>query len=280
CRLGWRARHVYLGSLPAIRPASRGSSSRILDDLVASLEERGAAEVAMGSFDAEWMPEESARGKLRGAREEFHVALDSPDALLAQMGSTHRRRVRKGDSAGWRLVALSGEVGSEALYRVQVTAGQRARTRGKGFRVRKRVDLGESTPSEDWPWCGVLVFATYAGDELLAADMVGWAAGRAFYIRGGSTPAGYEASAAFWAHWTIMSRLGEAGLTEYNLGGVPGDAHEQGHSQHGLWRFKKDFGGRRVICRGWEVTLRPGHMKLHSVLNRLRGRHEGNPRGS
>lgn len=272
CRLGWRSRHVRVPSLPAIGRSHRDSGGEILGALIEALGARGAAEVSLGSFDAEWVP--SSRGipgEPGPLREEFRVPLEDPSDLLSAMGSSHRRKVRKGEAADWELRVLDGEEGSDALHRVQVAAARRSRERGDGFSPGDPVHLGADGGSDAWPWCGVRVFGAFAGDELLSADLVGWAAGRAFYVRGGSTPRGYELAAAFWAHWQIMSRLRASGLTLYNMGGVPAGAAERGHPQHGLWRFKKDFGGTAVTCRGWKALLRPGHVKLHGVLNRLRG---------
>jgi lipid II:glycine glycyltransferase (peptidoglycan interpeptide bridge formation enzyme) len=121
-----------------------------------------------------------------------------------------------------------------------------------------------------WPPWGLQLFGAVEGEEVLSAALIGWAGARAFYVTGGSTPAGYESAAAFWMHWSIMLRLREAGLQVYNLGGVPADAAEEGHVQHGLFRFKRGFGGSPVACGGGSATLHPGHAKRHALASRLK----------
>ena len=44
--------------------------------------------------------------------------------------------------------------------------------------------------------------------------------------------------------YSLLARAKEQGLRELNLGGVPADAEREGHPQHGLFEFKRGFGGR------------------------------------
>ncbi|MHC4180920.1 MAG: hypothetical protein ACYSWU_25770 [Planctomycetota bacterium] len=41
----------------------------------------------------------------------------------------------------------------------------------------------------------------------------------------------------------LLARLREQGVEEVNIGGVPADAANPDHPQHGLYCFKRGFGG-------------------------------------
>jgi lipid II:glycine glycyltransferase (peptidoglycan interpeptide bridge formation enzyme) len=103
----------------------------------------------------------------------------------------------------------------------------------------------------------------------LAAALVGWANRRAFYLIGGSTPAGYERDAAQWLHWRIMCALRVRGFAYYNLGGTPSSAAQAGDPAHGLYRFKTGFGPEVVSCRSLGWTLSEGHARAHHLVGRL-----------
>jgi lipid II:glycine glycyltransferase (peptidoglycan interpeptide bridge formation enzyme) len=124
------------------------------------------------------------------------------------------------------------------------------------------------------PW-GSATFVARDGDKLLAAVLVGWAAGRAYYIAGGSTTEGYRRSASVWLQWRVMAECAGRGRLTYNLGGVPAGAAESGHAQHGLHRFKAGFGAAVTPARGAHWRLKPAHLKLHAVMSRLAARFRG-----
>ena len=95
---------------------------------------------------------------------------------------------------------------------------------------------------------------------------MGWANRRAFYLIGGSTPAGYARDAAQWLHWRIMCALADMGFTHYNLGGTAASAVNSEDPAHGLHRFKTGFGAEVVSCRSVGWTLRPAHAQAHRVV--------------
>jgi lipid II:glycine glycyltransferase (peptidoglycan interpeptide bridge formation enzyme) len=109
------------------------------------------------------------------------------------------------------------------------------------------------------------MFAAWNGDTPLAAALIGWGNGRAFYIMGGSTPEGYEAGASVWLHWRIINQLAESRFTHYNLGGASPTASNADDPAHGLYRFKTAFGARIVPCRSLYWTLSVSHARLHQL---------------
>ena len=269
CRLSRRARHLRFAALPAAAPGvDGGRAAARLAELLAA---RGAAEVAMESFGARGEAGAAAGGEPGRARTEFVLPLqEGSDALLMRMRPTHRRHVRQGERAGWRLRVPRGGDALRLLAAVREGASGRAAARGDGF------DTGEVAAAfgGGWdpaaPW-GVATFAAYDGDVPLAAAGVGWAGGQSYLLTGGSTPEGYRGSAAHWLVWRMMGELAAAGLARHNLGGVPADAVAADHPAHGLYEYKRGYGGGQVPCRGARWAADAGHLRMHGWLARLAG---------
>jgi hypothetical protein len=267
CRLSRRARHLRFAALPAAAPGvDGGRAAARLAELLAA---RGAAEVVMESFGARGEAGAAAGGEPGRARTEFVLPLsEGPDALLMRMRPTHRRHVRQGERAGWRLRVLRGDDALRLLAAVREGASGRAAARGDGF------DAGDvpAAFAAGWdpapPW-GVATFAAYDGDVPLAAAGVGWAGGQSYLLTGGSTPEGYRGSAAHWLTWRLMAELAAAGLARHNLGGVPAGAVAADHSAQGLYEYKRGYGGEEVPCRGARWTTDAGHLRVHGWLARL-----------
>src|SRR5690625_3030251 len=262
CRLSTRLRHAYFPSLPAIHPP--GSNERALDLLIDALDDQGAADVHFDSFDAGWELDQA-----RGERErvEFLVSLeDSAAEILCRFGSGHRRRCRLGEREAWRSNRLVGEDGRAILDAVMGHAVRRAHDRrGQNYAVsipELTKEMATSHRTHSW---GAWVTAAYAGEQLLAAALVGVGGERGFYVMGGSTPEGYRCGAAIWLQYQIMKELKEIGCTEYNLGGTPIEAADASSPGHGLYRFKSSFGGARVSRRGRRAVLCLIHASAHRL---------------
>ena len=267
CRLSRKAMHAAFPSLPAcaagIEPAS------VLPGLRDALSEIGVAEAAFDSFDASWLPPE---GESSSPRLEYIVPVAATDEILARMSSTHRRYARKGDRDGFSMRFLLGREAADAIRDVQLSTSERAASRSRGFRP------GEAGPWEPFlvesaplPPSGMMVCAAFAEGELLAAVLVGWAAGRSFYVMGGSTPDGYKRTAAPWLHLRVLELLHARGVTAYNLGGTPPGADAADHPAHGLYRFKTGFGVEPEPRAGMRWELNALHMRLHGLLRRVGG---------
>ena len=266
CSLSRDPRHVYFPGPPRVRRPERASS--MLRELFLALQTAGAAEIVMDSFDAGWIPKiPMATQEVR--REEFVLSLGgSPEERLARCSANHRRRIRHGDRAGWTLRPLAGDAAKTAMAAVQAAARSRAADHGRQFRGNPVVWDG-SRFADDIAPLGATVYSGWDGDRLLGAMLVGWAGLRAFYLVGGCTPAGYEASAAHWIHWQIATMLAERGLTAYNLGGVR--VHPIADEEHGLRQFKTGFGPTIVACYGATWRVRPIHARTHAATRLITG---------
>jgi hypothetical protein len=268
CRLSRSWRHYHLAS----PPACIGQAASTTTQLVRALSREGAAEIVIDSFDAPANYPVLAQRAPGPARTEHRISTAGLTAadLHKSFSSTHRRHASRGEREGWQLRTLTGIEASELLYSVQGSASERAHERGDGFATLKLApSLLGGVPDEFSAAWGRRCFASYAGEALLAVALVGWGNGRGFYLIGGSTPEGYERSAAVWTQWQIMSMGACAGHITYNLGGTPGGAEGAGHPSHGLFRFKTGYGSQPISCKGSRWIVSPSHHRTHRLLARV-----------
>jgi len=265
CRLGRRPRHLYFPTAPALLGLPRPDEA--LSALAQALRSEGAAEVGVDSFDAGWQPDVTPGASIETReRVEYLVPLDrSPDKLVRDCSKHHRRHLQNGMRQEWSLQTLDGPEARAVIAAVQHAAADRAAERGDPFQATLPAAAGAGT-DHGAPW-GVTTFSVWENGAPLAAALVGWAKPRAYYLVGGSTPAGYACHAAVWLHWRIMCHLAEGGFTIYNLGGTPVTARRPDDPQHGLYRFKSGFGTDIVSRRSVRWTLSPLHVATHRLVN-------------
>jgi len=263
CRIPGRGVHATLPTLPAL--AEDVDVDGALDALRGALAGAGVVQAELGSFDARY-------ALAPATRLEYVVQLPPDGDLSGALSSQHRRNVRRGDRDGLELGVATGAAAAEAIVAVQRSASERAATRERGFSpvedTRWRGSLVSSLPA---PRAGLAVFTATRAGTLLSAILIGWAAGRAFYAVGGSTPEGFERGAAPWLHVRAMRELARSGVRFYNLGGTPLDASQPDSPAHGLYRFKTGFGAEVAERGGGAWALSHAHARVHRVLSLLSG---------
>ncbi|HKV75101.1 MAG TPA: GNAT family N-acetyltransferase [Gemmatimonadales bacterium] len=274
CRLSLVARHGYFPSLPLL--AGGADPAEGTESLVAALRSAGLLELIFDSFDAPWSAAPLTFGRPGKQRREYLVDTSpAPEQLKSSFGSTHRRHLNRGERAGWSFAMEDGPAAIQIMDQVQDSAAERAARRDDGFATGGAAALLPHLSTGPLGAEGVRVFVSREGDAVLSAALVGWYAGRAFYVLGGSTPAGYQASASVWLHWKIMLALKETGVRVYNFGGAPVDAAEPGNPAHGLHRFKTGFSPREELRAGVTCEFGTMHRLGHQLLARIRDRAAG-----
>jgi hypothetical protein len=191
----------------------------------------------------------------RSATFEFVVDLARDwDAVVAGMHRFHRKNVRRAERDTVEVVSDPTVAGLLALRDLQLASSRRSAERGGGFRVRETAYFDAVQRNVYGPGFGDVLFARVDGEVLagLAYVAVG---DRGITVRSGSTPAGYERLAMYRLQASVLEAAHRRGLRALNLGGVPAEAGEEAHVQHGLYAFKRGFGGAERLCRGLEIPL-------------------------
>jgi GNAT acetyltransferase-like protein len=252
-----RPRRFVLPASPAVRadadPSLRAS---IYEETIALARGQGCSEIII---QPHWGPHLEDVPLLAPHVSEIVIefVLDlhrDPEAIEAGMHRVHRKNVRRAERDGVTVHSDATLDGLLTLRSMQQVSSERSAKKGGGFTVRDRSFFERLHQS---------VYATGRGELLLAFKdgkaVAGLAylrgAGRAITVRSGSTPEGYELRAMYLLQSSVIERARERGALELNLGGVPLAAATLGHPQHGLYEFKRGWGGTEIRSSGIRMGI-------------------------
>jgi hypothetical protein len=269
----WVRGRVVLDLLPvatasgrARAPASTESATAIARASIELAQRAGWEALEIESFDGPSPPPDlAALGCATRPRYEFLLDLSPPmETRFAALKSSHRRKVRDAEKSGVTFADETSAASVELLRELQGHTKERRADRGEEMHVPDAEQyrrLAESFVAgggarlfvgrkEGRPMsvilCGVSSGAAPSSTGTPAAGAL--RSGRAYYFMGGTTPEGFECNAATLVLWRASVALADLGVATFNLGGVPREAEQEGHAQHGLFRFKEGFGPTRVDC--------------------------------
>jgi len=247
-RLLGRRREVHLPT----PPAGTGRGGRAREEIYATLLEycrrQGFQRLRIGPSWGDCLEDlETLGGSITTRTREFVIDLwPENEALAAAMHKTHRKNIRRAQQRSLVVSGADGPAGLEALRGFQGLAAERAASRGAGFSVRDREYFHRVERYVYGPGHGEVLLA-HAGDECVAALAYLHFGTRAITVRSGCNRKGYELYAMYCLHAELLGRARERGVRELNIGGVPAAATAADHPQHGLYEFKKGFGGREYL---------------------------------
>jgi hypothetical protein len=209
-------------------------------------------------IEPRWGDDLSTIGCLAGSAnpEVTEFVLDlrlSLDQILGAMHKKHRKNIRTASEAGILCKQDSSIEGMMILQAMQAHAVDRGRDRGNIFSsvderyYRKAYTL----VYQNGP--GHLYLALRDGKPLAALACLE-SGKKAITVRSGSSPEGYELSAMYLLQYELIKDLKQRGFEELNIGGVPLAASESSHPQHGLYEYKRYYGGR--ACVRSRVTMK------------------------
>lgn len=192
------------------------------------------------------------------------VPLAPDEAMLASFKPKHRYNIRLALKRG-----VTVEAGADATELWRQSRGTEQRqdiALLSEAQYRRRLDLLE----------GCRAYVARHEGEALAAILVAWFGGRAYYLFGGSVGSKRELMPSYAVQWAAMTDAARGGCRDYDLWGVPPSADDTDHPWHRLWQFKAGFNGDLVeYCGGWELDLRPWAARTDGLVRsarRLAGR--------
>jgi hypothetical protein len=264
-----------------------GADSAFLGDVIAALARRRIPFVRVGNTMS-GMPERAALGGL--GRRVTVIPRHTPvlditrdeRALLAGMDGAERK-IRKAEREGVEVTEARSLADVEAYHALSADTADRIRTRSRftelplAFFVdiwRRMVPAGHAR----------LFMARHRG-ELIAGNLFLIHGDTMLYYQGASTRDRAQThrqapAACFWAAIRAAKTLG---LTRFDFGGCTPTA-DPGDPRHGVWEFKKKWGGTLVTFYNAEILLAPRVValqdrlvaplwqRLHPLLWRLGGR--------
>jgi lipid II:glycine glycyltransferase (peptidoglycan interpeptide bridge formation enzyme) len=182
------------------------------------------------------------------------VPLRHEDEMLASFKPKHRYNVRLALKRG--VMVEEGRDAAE-MWRQGMATGRRQDIAQLGeAQYRRRLELLERCR----------VYVARHENEPLAAIVVAWFGGRAYYLYGGSSGSRTQVMPTYAVQWAAMREAARAGCRDYDLWGVPPDPTDASHPWHGLWQFKAGFGGVPVeYCGAWDLVLSPLASRLDDL---------------
>jgi hypothetical protein len=178
----------------------------------------------------------------------------SLDQILSSMHKKHRKNIKTASEAGISCRQDSSIDGMMILQTMQAHSVERGRDRGNFFSCADEDYFRKAYPLVYQNGPGHLYLALRQGRPLAALAYLEFGK-KAITVRSGSSPEGYETSAMYLLQYELVRNLKERGFEELNIGGVPLAASESGHPQHGLFDYKRYYGGHACMRSRVEMKL-------------------------
>jgi lipid II:glycine glycyltransferase (peptidoglycan interpeptide bridge formation enzyme) len=203
---------------------------------------------------------------------EFRLDLaDSEDALWDKMEYKRHKNIRKAARSGVILEDHNDEEGIAALRQLQGDSSQRIMARG-GVDIRQK-DLATVDPISVLLNAGLgrIVCAKVEG-QVVSAGLFTYFNGIVYHTLSGHSELALRTQSPTYLLWETMKRYKAEGARWFNFGGCAVEAEKEGHSEHGVYSYKKDFGGERLDCATFHKVLFPIRHGLGTLMKKMRRR--------
>jgi hypothetical protein len=224
----------------------------------------GLVSIECGSLDGDWG---HAFGGPPVRRLEFVVDVSGGQSLERMRKST-RYEVRRAAREGVKVSPIHSRDDVEAVVKLH---------RATLADLMRRKDVSGARPPFDAMASAIEgLIARKAADAFLArrngapigACLFGYAGRTAYYLLSGSSALGREHAATHLIISTALDEFGGRRFEHVNLGGVPAESTVDDHPDHGLYLFKRGFGGEVVTRVGGTVVVRPRQLKAVRLARR------------
>jgi CelD/BcsL family acetyltransferase involved in cellulose biosynthesis len=262
---------LWFDAWPAVRGVA-GAAEAFLDAIEQHAREAGDIELAFESFAHRGGPD-LLRGRPYSLHQRLEFELDlrpGLDELFHALEAKRRRNVSKSRRLGVVVESLPTEEGLVALQRLRVMTWNRLREKGVAV---PRPDDRQAPAERALLDAGVgrLVGARLGG-EWIAATLFTCFAGRAYQMLPAHAPEALEVQAPTLLLWESLARFKAEGVQWFNLGGCSASARNRDHREHGVYNYKRAFGGACLACASGRLVLKPVRLALAHALRKIVGR--------
>lgn len=219
--------------------------------------ELGAVELSIDSYAQAGKRQEIAEaGFDLVPRLEFETRLDqSEDALWKALNPKRANKIRKALKIGVTICDLPAKQGIHELRHLQAESSRRIMARGGP-------DVAPDQNNCDDPLADLLasdyvrIVGAQLGDEIVSASLFSSFNGLVYAHMSGHNERGMRNQTGSLLFWEMMKRYRSEGARRFNLGGCQIDATNESSPEHGVYVYKKAFGGAVVECFSGRKTLR------------------------
>jgi hypothetical protein len=249
-RGGW---HIRLATTPARKDVDRNA---LYIALLEHCRYAGYGSLAIGAGYGEDVTEmEPWNRHVKASYLEFTVNLrQSLDEIRAAMHKKHRKNLNTAMEAGIGIEEAMDQRTFLRLRDMQESSSVRAAERGNRYGIQEERFYKELFECVYSNGPGHVLFAVKDGEYLAALAYLKFGR-KALTVRSGATTKGYEFAAMYLLQFELFRQLKEEGIEEVNIGGVPARAAEPSHPNHGLYNFKRYFGGDSCLRHEVEIPL-------------------------
>ena len=259
--------------LPAI-PAVHDEMPEALMDFPAHLERRarsdGLIEVEINSHASRHGGEELGRlGFTLDRRLEFELDItQSEEDIWQGMAYKRRKNIRKAERLGVAVEDMPADEGIDELRRLQGHSSMRIVERGGSRIARKDGRAVDPVTVLIESGLGRLVCARADG-EIVSAGLFVCFNGSVYHMLSGHSGEALKCQAPTLLLWETIKRYRRQGASRLNFGGCKVGALEKGHPEHGVYSYKKAFGGECFECTSGRKILRKIRHKIISCARRV-----------
>jgi hypothetical protein len=260
----------WLSATPAVRDNTPASSARLIRLIETRARQSGDVSFQVGSFAS---PDSEAVIKPLGfavsRRYEFEFDLTSDEKSLWERIDIRRRQpIRKAMKNGVVVKELPADEGVSHLRRLQAESWARIVARGG-----PALELPESPRDDPTAILIARGFGRIIGGIVdgvcVSASFFTCFNGVAYYTLAGHDAKALETQAPSLVLWEMALRFKAEGIQRFNFGGCGINAVEESSPEHGVYVFKKSFGGAIIECASGEKVLRP---RVRRAVNLLRAK--------
>jgi hypothetical protein len=189
---------------------------------------------------------------------EFLVDLTGgEEAFSKAMHKKHRKNLRLAQASGLEVFENATLDAFLSVREMQLSSSERSAEKGNRYGIQDERFYRESFEAIYRNGPGRVLFARKDGKPIAALAYLEFGK-KAITVRSGSTQVGYENSAMYLLQFELFRRLAQRGFSELNIGGVPMEAAEPSHPQHGLYDYKRYYGGIPRACAGFTLNVKAG----------------------
>lgn len=266
----WPARNIFREFQWQTHPVVADDDPKLLESFVRSIlrevENIGVSRIRLHSEDARMSPADPKESVFATeARLEFRVALNHNSREVFSLFSSSKKRDIKSSTLTVSEVSTLDSV--QKLIDFQNVSRERRRKRGEDYAVATRSAAERIFEDYIAPGFG-RVFLSYKDGIPLSGLLLHCWQGRAYYTMSGCSQQGFRANAPLNALWGAIKQLCCDGYSELNLGGVSASATDPSNLAHGLYRFKRSFGGIETPCLTLERRVSGVRSLVRGLLDR------------
>jgi len=261
---------LWFDAIPAVKEDDPHRLADFLSLLESHAREEGCVEISVGSFA--WRGGEVGFEKL-GFRTtkywEFVLDLGpSEDDLWNQFEYKRRKNIKKAMKSGVDIKELPPAEGLAHLRHLQGESSQRIVERG-GPDIRYKGDPGQDPTMVLLESKLARIVGAEVDGEVVSAGLFTFFNGLVYHTLSGHGRKALETQAPTLLLWETIKKYRSEGAARFNFGGCSIDAVNEGSPEHGVYEYKKAFGGACIECTSGRKILRPTTHKVITLLKSM-----------